>query len=66
MSLAYPVLAFIGVIPVDPNIEWIKLNHNQRMYYRVMYDSEGWTNIINVVKANVDVRSRKYLQLCLK
>ncbi|KAJ1522082.1 hypothetical protein ONE63_002393 [Megalurothrips usitatus] len=41
-------------IPVDASVQWIKLNHNQRAYYRVMYDEQGWAALISALNQKLE------------
>ncbi|KAL1123098.1 hypothetical protein AAG570_002186 [Ranatra chinensis] len=40
-------------IPVDPNIDWFKLNSDQLGFYRVNYSSEGWKALEEILKKDV-------------
>lgn len=41
-------------IPASADIAWIKLNYNQRCYYRVNYDDEGWQALIKILTENTE------------
>lgn len=39
-------------INLGENVEWIKINKDQKGYYRVNYEADMWTSISNALKAN--------------
>ncbi|KAK3929260.1 Glutamyl aminopeptidase [Frankliniella fusca] len=39
-------------LPIGGDIKLLKLNHNQRGYYRVNYDAEGWNALISSLSTN--------------
>lgn len=42
-------------ITVDGSAQWIKINHNQRSYFRVNYDDAGWGALIGALTQDVEV-----------
>ncbi|XP_052129987.1 glutamyl aminopeptidase [Frankliniella occidentalis] len=38
-------------LPINSG-DWLKLNHNQRSYYRVNYDDKGWAALISSLTTN--------------
>lgn len=41
-------------ITVDGSAQWIKVNYNQRSYFRVNYDEAGWGALINTLTQDVE------------
>ena len=44
-NLMDPVRVFSIEIPLDEGAAWTKLNADQRGFYRVNYDAEGWRRL---------------------
>jgi glutamyl aminopeptidase len=44
-------------IEIPQSVTWIKVNYNQKGYYRVNYDEQNWKKLIELMKNNLTVRT---------
>lgn len=48
---------FTVKIEIPQSVTWIKVNYNQKGYYRVNYDEQNWKKLIELMKNNLTVRT---------